>query len=392
MKIIALLVLLLAFGCVSEQVQVPQNQTKENGSVPSSGYINISEQQLNSMLQDKDFFLVDVHIPEVENHVNGTDAFIPYNEIESNIDKLPSDKDAKIVVYCRSGSMSRISAEKLVDLGYTNVVNVANGIEAYRTAPKEENPNAWLIEKVIPEQGVTLKAKWNDVGPLTIESGALNLTKFQNLMEKRRPLTDEQMAILVNGSDDYIDININNSVFLLDLFWAFGLVNHNPVLNGTMVENPAMLPRYASTGGWPLGDESGGVLYGSRKIIELNEAQQQLVEKIANSTYRPCCNNPTSFPDCNHGMAALGLLEWMAYQNLTEDEMYDALLAVNSYWFPPTYVGTAALFEANGTDWKDVDPRIILSYNYSSAAGYSKTSKKLEELPEIRIPAGSCGA
>jgi len=66
------------------------------------------------MVKDKNFFLVDTHIPEQE-HILGTDAFIPYNEIENNIDSLPENKNAKIVVYCRSGSMSRAAAYTLAE-------------------------------------------------------------------------------------------------------------------------------------------------------------------------------------------------------------------------------------------------------------------------------------
>jgi len=66
------------------------------------------------MKKNKDFFLVDTHIPEQE-HISQTDAFIPYNEIENKLSLLPEDKNAKIVVYCRSGSMSRAAAYTLVE-------------------------------------------------------------------------------------------------------------------------------------------------------------------------------------------------------------------------------------------------------------------------------------
>jgi rhodanese-related sulfurtransferase len=66
------------------------------------------------MLTKKDFFLVDTHIPEQE-HINKTDTFIPYNEIEKNLTKLPKDKNEKIVLYCRSGSMSRAAAYILAE-------------------------------------------------------------------------------------------------------------------------------------------------------------------------------------------------------------------------------------------------------------------------------------
>lgn len=86
---------------------------------------------LSSWMEDKDFALVDVHIPE-QAHIEGTDVFIPYNEIAENLEKLPNDKDAKIVLYCRSGSMSLESADLLTRMGYTNVFHLEGGIQAFR--------------------------------------------------------------------------------------------------------------------------------------------------------------------------------------------------------------------------------------------------------------------
>ena len=51
-----------------------------------------------------------------------------YNEIEENLSKFPKDKGGKIVLYCRSGSMSAIAARTLVKLGFTNVWNLDGGM------------------------------------------------------------------------------------------------------------------------------------------------------------------------------------------------------------------------------------------------------------------------
>lgn len=90
-------------------------------------YKNMTVDDLNQQLKNKDFALIDVHIPE-QKHINGTDAFIPYDDIENQLGKLPSEKDSKIVLYCRTGRMSQIAAEKLAEKGYTNVYNVVGGI------------------------------------------------------------------------------------------------------------------------------------------------------------------------------------------------------------------------------------------------------------------------
>lgn len=96
-------------------------------------YSLVGVAQLASMLGQEDFFLVNVHVP-YEGHIQGTDAFIPYDEMAADPSKLPADKTAKVVVYCRSGRMSAIAAEALVAAGYTDVVDVEGGVVAWLAA------------------------------------------------------------------------------------------------------------------------------------------------------------------------------------------------------------------------------------------------------------------
>ena len=94
------------------------------------GYVNISLDQFVEMLKNKDFILINVHIP-YEGEIPGTDLFIPYNAIDQYKEKLPRQKDAKIVLYCRTGRMSTIAAEKLVALGYTQVFEFHGGMQEW---------------------------------------------------------------------------------------------------------------------------------------------------------------------------------------------------------------------------------------------------------------------
>ena len=55
-----------------------------------------------------------------EGHIPGA-ILIPYGEIADRAEKELPDKDQLILVYCRSGRRSKIAAEELVKLGYTNV-------------------------------------------------------------------------------------------------------------------------------------------------------------------------------------------------------------------------------------------------------------------------------
>lgn len=55
-----------------------------------------------------------------EGHIPGA-ILIPYTQIENKAEKMIPDKDAQILVYCRSGRRSKIASESLAKLGYTNV-------------------------------------------------------------------------------------------------------------------------------------------------------------------------------------------------------------------------------------------------------------------------------
>jgi len=93
----------------------------------------ITAADLNKIMQQSDIFLVDVHIPE-QQHISGTDAFIPYNKVEEHQDKLPDDKNTPIYLYCEGGPMGNAAARSLYDLGYRNLYNLEGGSKAWRKA------------------------------------------------------------------------------------------------------------------------------------------------------------------------------------------------------------------------------------------------------------------
>ncbi len=79
--------------------------------------------------------LVNVHIP-YEGHVGGTDDFVAFDEI-GDWDGLPEDKYAPFVLYCRSGNMSATASDTLTSLGYTDIIDLEGGMNAWTASGRD---------------------------------------------------------------------------------------------------------------------------------------------------------------------------------------------------------------------------------------------------------------
>lgn len=129
-KIISILLLSLLFtACASEQSDLSVNQntdTAKSTDITSSAksYRQITmNEAIDMMERENGYIILDVrridefsagHIPNAIN--------VPNESIgASEISELP-DKEQLILVYCRSGRRSKEAAQKLADLGYTNIV------------------------------------------------------------------------------------------------------------------------------------------------------------------------------------------------------------------------------------------------------------------------------
>ena len=220
-----------------------------------------------------------------------------------------------------------------------------------------------------------------DVLKKLVEAGAIDKRKYA-----------EEAKYLDADPESNMQINEANAHFMVNTLWALGLVNKSKVLDGGLMKTSGTpTGNFASTGGWTLGAKGPMELYSSEIIIPLNDFQQDLVKQIAENVFRPCCGNSTAFPDCNHGMAALGYIEWAVYNGLSESQIYKDLLAFNSFWFPQNYVEMAAHFDKQGVKWDKIDAKIALSKDYSSSQGAPRIKQSVQGVPGWQSQGGGCG-
>ncbi len=249
----------------------------------------------------------------------------------------------------------------------------------------------------LPES-YTLPVSYGNLGPELVEAGAIDLPAFLAIYtDGGKPLPAEEQAILTQGSDAPIVIDRTNAHFLLNFFWAVGLANRNAILLAGSIQDKGAdtVDQYASTGGWTLASKPIMEIFASLPLIKLNADQQERLQTVAEAVYRPCCGNSTAFPDCNHGMAMLGILELMAAGDASEDQMFEAAKYISAFWFPKEMTQAAAYFKlTQGQDFAAIDPRRMVSREIFSMSGAQSVQQWLANGGRLGQPVeggGSCG-
>lgn len=271
-------------------------------------------------------------------------------------------------------------------------------VVSQKTIKKNSSSADKIFEAINPSTGYVINASYDDLGPKMIASGVIDLEKFKSVYQQSgQPLTDEQLTILTKGSDKKIRITRENSYFLLNFFWAVGLANRSKILTEGEITKYGkdQIGNFASTGGWTLAKSEPMNFYAKDELIPLNNNQEKLVEKVASGIYRPCCNNSTAFPDCNHGMALLGVLQLMAKNGANEKEMFEAAKYFNAFWFPGNYYDLALYFKnKENKDFSQIPGEVILGKDYSSVTGWQQAKSWLASQGLIKEPprqGGGCG-
>ena len=86
-------------------------------------YMNITPETAKQIMDtSKDYVILDVRTQEEfdQSHIPGA-ILIPNDQISAEAEQVLMDKNQLILVYCRSGRRSKLAAEELVKLGYTNI-------------------------------------------------------------------------------------------------------------------------------------------------------------------------------------------------------------------------------------------------------------------------------
>ncbi|MBI2052609.1 MAG: hypothetical protein HYT38_02985 [Candidatus Sungbacteria bacterium] len=262
----------------------------------------------------------------------------------------------------------------------------------FSSRPASVNNNktaAGLAEIISPKKGFLLPVNWGDMGIKLSQAGVIDEIKFKELMASRGEFDETAQKMLYGADNKKIAVTPDNANTMLNFFWALGLGNKNEILEQGPISQYGQTNQFASTGGWTLA--RGDVMdhYSMHPLIDLTPEQQKLVEEVSKNIYRPCCNNPTHFPDCNHGMAMLGLLELMASQGASREIMYQTALKVNAYWFPDQYLTIAKFLKSKNIDWNETSPEKILAKEFSSGSGYQWVSEQVVQ-PEESEPKGGC--
>jgi hypothetical protein len=249
------------------------------------------------------------------------------------------------------------------------------------------------VAHVLPKDGFRSRIALKSSILKLVEYGVIDRGKLFAIFGKPRPAPVEFAHVLTNPSDRPIRLTAANASRYVDLLWPIGLANHMAAnAKSPLYGSPV---KYASNEGWTLGREESGMGYFDKfPIVQLTLEQERRVVRIAKATYRPCCDNSTFFQDCNHGSALLGLLQLGASQGLSERELYREALAFNAFWFPDNYVQTALFLQViKKTRWADVDPKLVLGYDYSAVSSWQRNvADRVAKIRGLIPPAPNGGA
>lgn len=178
-----------------------------------AGYGTIAPDALNTeLIENADLFVIDVREGselEANGHIPGA-VNIPVKTLADNPSLLPEDLDTPIVVYCKSGTRSTWAWTILNALGYTDVRNMAAGMDGWLAAglgadegvaPAEEISTAIIADEArymaVKDFANNAPEDWANIKPVDVNEMMINGEEF-TLIDNRRP--DEFEAGYIDGA------------------------------------------------------------------------------------------------------------------------------------------------------------------------------------------------
>ena len=121
-------VVLLAAACTAGNDAAPATSTSTSTTgAPAS--VLVDPDEFARRLEEPKTVTINVHIPN-EGNIAGTDLEVAFDQISASTE-LPADLTTPLAVYCRSGNMSATAVEDLQAMGYSDIVELRGGYEAW---------------------------------------------------------------------------------------------------------------------------------------------------------------------------------------------------------------------------------------------------------------------
>lgn len=236
----------------------------------------------------------------------------------------------------------------------------------------EGAPVRRAIDAVLPLQPIPTGLDIGRPVARLVEAGVIDREKILTVHAKRGPVP-EWVSQALDGESAELTFALETAAYNLNLLWPLGLAT-KAAFNEVSPVNGDDLGEFASTGGWILGRENNGASYfNAVETLTLSPDQANLVRRLADNIYRPCCGNSAYFQDCNHGSAMLGLIELAAADGRNAADILEMAKIANGFWYPQQYVEIALYFDIiEDLRWKGAPAERVLSAEYSSIGGWKR--------------------
>ncbi|UCF96067.1 MAG: hypothetical protein JSV89_12875 [Spirochaetaceae bacterium] len=240
----------ITLGCAtgSGTRQAGMGEITDLSRLPTNnrGYREITAEQLSPLLEGKEFLLVNVNSSATE-IIPDTDFTVAFDEIEENLNRFPQ-KNQPTVLYCQAGPLSRSAAQDLVELGFSNVVWLDGGINAWNEPHARASVNKHLLldttqlDRLLNDESIELAVV--DFGRTRMDyltghiPGAVHVSRtailtHMNGVPGMLPPVDQVQEVIEGagiGNDTRVVIyDESGGLWASRLFWTLEYLGHDKV-------------------------------------------------------------------------------------------------------------------------------------------------------------------